>query len=289
MKKLQKTNWVNQFIFRQKKIILFALLIIGFFIVSAKSSAQPPFYNAFSHNDYSRHVPLMDALGYRFNAVEADLHLIAGQLYVSHDSPKDIIKTPTFEALYIEPLIARIEKNGGKVYQASKRPFYLMIDFKTSGDEAYKILIEKLKPYKKYFCSIKNGKYKASSILLFCSGNRPQQSIQLETSRMAFLDGFVEELGKNIPATLMPVISDNYAARFTWRGNGEMSQHELEKLRKIIKQTHAEGKLFRFWGAPDTEVFKLFFLREGIDLICADNLKILYDILSEEKNTMLKY
>lgn len=157
----------------------------------------------------------------------------------------------------------------------------LETNFKTSGDTAYKILIDKLQPYKKYFCSIKNGKYKEGAILLFCSGNRPQRSVQSNTSRIAFLDGSVEELGKNIPATLMPVISDNYAARFSWRGNGEMSQPELEKLRKIIAQTHTEGKLFRFWGAPDSPVFKRFFLLEGIDFICADNLKSLYDILSE--------
>ncbi len=225
--------------------------------------------------------PLKNALNFRFNAVEADLHLIEGQLYVSHDKPKDLLKAPTFENLYIKPLVSLIEKNEGRVYPGSNRPFYLMIDFKTNGDEAYQLLIDQLQPHEKYFCSIKNGKYKEGAILLFCSGSRPRQSVQSRSSRIVFLDGLVEELNKGIPATLTPVISDNYAARFCWRGEGEMPEPELEKLRGIINQTHAEGKLFRFWGAPDTKAFQRFFLKEGIDLIGADDLKTLYDILSE--------
>ena len=45
-------------------------------------------YNAFSHNDYWRERPLLDALSFRFNCVEADLWLIDGELYVSHDRPE---------------------------------------------------------------------------------------------------------------------------------------------------------------------------------------------------------
>jgi glycerophosphoryl diester phosphodiesterase len=263
------------------QLVLITLILMSCVTVAKKSDAQLPFYNAFSHNDYHRPNPLRDALSFRFNAVEADLHLIDGELYVSHDKPKDLLNTPTFENLYIKPLVSRIEKNGGSVYPLTNRPFYLMIDFKTNGEEAYKVLLEKLKPFAKYFCSVNNGKFKQSAILLFCSGNRPLQSIQSSSQRFVFLDGLVEELNKNIPATLTPVISDNYGARFTWRGIGEMPAAELENLRKIVKQAHQEGKLFRFWGAPDTEQFKRFFLREGIDLVGTDNLKILYDILSE--------
>lgn len=249
--------------------------------VKKNSNAQLPFYNAFSHNDYHRPKPLTDALDFRFNAVEADLHLIEGELYVSHDKPKNLLKNLTFENLYIKPLVSRIEKNKGRVYPGSNCPFYLMIDFKTNGNEAYPVLIDKLWPYEKYFCSVKNGKYREGAILLFSSGSRPMQSIKSGSSRILFLDGLVEELSQNIPSTLTPVISDNYAARFSWRGKGEMPAQELEKLRNIIKQTHAEGKLFRFWGAPDTEVFKRFFLKEGVDLIGTDDLKTLHNILSE--------
>lgn len=88
-------------------------------------------YNAFSHNDYWRERPLLDALSFRFNCVEADLWLIDGELYVSHDRPEPN-PAITFENLYLKPLVARIQANGGKVYPDSDRPFYLILPRRTN-------------------------------------------------------------------------------------------------------------------------------------------------------------
>ena len=115
-------------------------------------------YNAFSHNDYWRERPLLDALSFRFNCVEADLWLIDGELYVSHDRPGPN-PAITFENLYLKPLVARIQANGGKVYPDSDRPFYLMVDCKAQGEEMYKLLKKQMEPYEEYFCSVDNGEY----------------------------------------------------------------------------------------------------------------------------------
>lgn len=236
--------------------------------------AQPGniYYNAFSHNDYWREKPLFDALALGYNCVEADLHLINGQLYVAHDKPEDLTTTPTFEELYIKPLIERIKANNGKVYTQSDRPFYLMVDCKTNGEELYPELKKILEPYKTYFCSVDNGQYKDGAILLFLSGSRPMKSLPEEQTRFVFLDGKIDEMGQNIPASLMPVISDNYSACFTWDGKGKMSPEELNKFRELLKQAHQEGKLFRFWGAPVTNEYIDLILSEGIDLVGADDL-----------------
>ena len=88
-----------------------------------------------------------------------------------------------------------------------------------------------------------------------------------------------EELIDEVPAVLMPVISDNYSKYIGWKGQGEIPAEKLEKVREYIRQTHAEGKLFRWWGAPDTPLFKKLFIKEGVDLIGADDLKALSLIL----------
>jgi len=239
-------------------------------------------YNAFSHNDYWQSNPLSDALSYRFNCVEADLWLVDGELFVAHDK-HEIDQSRTFQNLYLNPLIERIKKNGGKVYPESDRPFFLMVDCKTNGEEMYPVLKKVLEPYKELFCSVKDGEYKESAILLFLSGDRPLETLPKETSRFVFLDGRIKDLGTGIPSTVMPVISDNYALLFSWRGEGEMPTDELHKMRSFIKQTHEEGKLLRWWGAPDTKTFKQFFLKEGLDLIGTDDLKQLYEVLTSEK------
>ena len=248
----------------------------------AQDSGKAIHYNAFSHNDYWREHPLADALSLGFNCVEADLWKIGDELYVSHEQPK-ADATICFRTLYLEPLIKRIRENGGKVYSESHLPFFLMVDFKQQGEEIYRLLKEITKPYREYFCRMEDGEYKEGAILLFISGDRPMRTLPEEDTRVAFLDGKLSEVGKGIPTTLMPVVSDNYMDFFTWKGDGEMPADELARMRELIQDVHAEGKLFRWWGAPDTETFKHLFLREGVDLLGADNLEELARILQAGK------
>lgn len=189
--------------------------------------------------------------------------------------------SPRYENLYLKPLVARIQANGGKVYPDSDRPFYLMVDCKAQGEEMYKLLKKQMEPYKEYFCSVDNGEYKEGAVLFFLSGDRPKSSLPKENSRFTFLDGQIKDLGQGIPASLAPVISDNYSDFFTWKGEGEMPADQLQKMREIIRKVHDEGKLFRWWGAPDTEQFKRFFIKEGVDLVGADDLNGLYNVLNE--------
>lgn len=262
-------------------LILFSLFTLSCIQMNAVTPINPAkvYYNAFSHNDIQRTKPLTEAITLGFNCVEADLWLIDGELYVSHDKPQ-ISPEITFENLYIRPLVERIRANGGKVYSKSKKPFYLMIDCKSNGEEMLPVLKNKLKPYKSLFCTVENGKMKKSAILLFLSGDRPL-SVLAQGEGYVFLDGQIKDLGQHISSDMMPVISDNYTDFLSWKGNGPIPADQLQKMRDIIKRTHAEGKLFRWWGAPDTPQFKRFFIKENVDLIGADNLKALYDILNK--------
>lgn len=252
------------------------ILLVG--LLSFTSQAQTIHYNAFSHNDYERPRPLLDALSFNFNCVEADLWLIDGELYVSHDS---VAPDPdiTFEKLYLLPLTERIKENNGKVYKDSDRPFYLMVDCKTDGEEMYPVLKKKLEPYEAFFCHESDGKMHEGAVLFYLSGRRPRKAVAAESNRFIFLDGTIGDLGKGIPAVLMPVVSDNYSEYIGWKGTGMMPAEKLEKMREYIRQAHAEGKLFRWWGAPDTPQFKRLFIEEGVDLIGADDLEALSLIL----------
>ena len=227
-------------------ICLSLAIILAFpSFLRAQNSNKVIHYNAFSHNDYWREHPLTDALDLGFNCVEADLWEIDDELYVSHEQPEADV----------------------------------MVDFKQNGEEIYRLLKKMVEPYREYFCRMDNGEYREGAILLFISGDRPMRSLPEESTRVAFLDGKLAEIGKGIPTTLMPVVSDNYADFFTWKGEGEMPADELARMRKLIQSVHAEDKLFRWWGAPDTETFKRLFLHEGVDLLGADNLEELVKIL----------
>ena len=242
-------------------------------------SGEKIHYNAFSHNDYWRRRPLVDALSYHFNGVEADLWLIKGEAYVGHAKPRLCRAARTFENMYLKPLIARIEANGGKVYPGSDRPFFLMVEFKSDAEELYKTLKVKLEPYRKYFCTLEEGVYREGAVLLFISGKRPVHTLAKEQTRFMFLDGMIRDLGIGKPATLLPVVSDHYSRYFTWRGRGKMPEEEYRRMKEILDKTHREHKLFRWWGAPENTAVKKLFLEMGIDLIGTDNLKILHKLL----------
>ncbi|MDE6085106.1 MAG: hypothetical protein K2G40_01725, partial [Muribaculaceae bacterium] len=218
-------------------------------------SVSIPYYEAFSHNDYSRERPLQQALELGFNCVEADCYLIDGRNVVAHDRPEDSSKFRYLEDLYLTPLFDRIEANGGSVYPDADRPFYLMIDIKRDGDDFYTALKPFLEKNADKFCSVDSaGNFTEGPILLFFSGSRPMNTLPSQKdTRYAFLDGKFEDLGKNIPASLMPVVSDNYEDFLTWNGEGTMPAEEVAIVKELVDKAHAEGKLIRFWGAPDTE------------------------------------
>lgn len=260
-----------------------ALLMCALLVSCGDGKNTKVHYNAFSHNDEMRENPLIDALNYGFNCVEADAHLIDGRLYVAHDYPEDISKLKTLEELYLQPLFKRVKDNGGSVYPHSAQPFYLMVDIKGNGEEFYAVLKPFLESNKEMFCAVENGEYKEGPILLFFSGDRPVKSLSIEDSRLAFLDGTFGDLNKSISHTLMPIVSDNFSTYFHWNGNGLISGKELQQLRFWVKQAHAEGKKIRFWGGPNTNEYQQMQLEEGVDMIGTDDLAALHQLLSVGK------
>lgn len=251
---------------------------------ASTDAVKVPYYEAFSHNDYSRERPLMQALELGFNCVEADCYLVDGRNVVAHDLPDDTTAYRFLEDLYLQPLFDRIEANGGSVYPEADRPFYLMIDIKRQGDSFYTALRPVLEANANKFCSVDSaGNYTEGPILLFFSGSRPMETLPKQTEpRYAFLDGKFEDLGKDIPASLMPVVSDDYNNFLSWDGEGDIPVEDLTVLRSLVAQAHSEGKLIRFWGAPDTEAWARLQLAEGVDIIGVDNLEALVDILAEK-------
>src|SRR5512138_1200419 len=100
--------------------VTISTLLAAVATVLAVSAAEPkpptPLAHAHAHNDYEHARPLLDALEHGFCSVEADVWLIDGQLLVAHDL-KDVKPERTLQALYLDPLRARVARNAGKVFR----------------------------------------------------------------------------------------------------------------------------------------------------------------------------
>ncbi len=238
-----------------------------------------PLKQAHAHNDYLHERPLLDALDQGFCSVEVDIFLVDGELLVAH-SRSELAKERTLKTLYIEPLAERVRRNGGRVYRDGP-VVTLLIDFKSDGVATYELLDKLLSQYPDVFSVVKGGERIEKAVNVVISGDRPFEAVASDEERFAGLDGRLTDLDSDKPVHLMPMISDRWGRHFKWRGEGEMSAEEKERLATIVKQVHAKGRLLRFWAIPDKPLGWKIMQEAGVDLINTDNLAGLGKMLRE--------
>jgi hypothetical protein len=245
-----------------------SILTIGVTFLIA--TAQGPLPNAHSHNDYLRKRPLLDALDHGFTSVEADIFLVGGKLLVGHER-ETLTETRTLESLYLAPLARRVKQNGGQVYDGKQR-FILLIDIKSDGSETYAQLAKELAKHGDMLATVEDGRVRPGAVTVVISGNRPRDELTNAELRHAGFDGRLADLNSDVPAHLMPMISDNWHQHFRWDGKGEMPESERAKLKRIVTKAHDADRVVRFWAIPENEAVWAELRSAGVDLINTDQL-----------------
>lgn len=258
------------------------LTVAGATVGWSQSSASPvPLAQAHSHNDYLHERPLLDALDHGFCSVEADIHLVDGQLLVAHDRDKTR-PDRTLQSLYLDPLRERVKRNGGRVYRGGPE-VTLLIDLKHDWHVLYPALRAVLVKYADILTTFRDGRKEANAVLVIISGNHTRDMLDGETVRYAALDGILADLNSDVPASLVPWISGQWGRSFKWRGKDVMPEEELARLKEIVAKAHQQGRRVRFWGAPDQAPFWATIRDAGVDLINTDNLPGLEKFLRASK------
>ncbi len=236
-----------------------------------------------AHNDYLHQRPLLDALEAGFNSVEADVILVDDQLLVAHSS-REVDPERTLQKLYLDPLRARVATNQGQVYPATLKPqppFWLLIDIKSDGLATYRRLHEVLEGYADMLTSVEGDVVSPGAIQVVISGNRPQEYIAAQAKRYCGIDGRIGDLESELPAHLLPMISDNWGLQFKWRGEGPMPATELQKLEDVVSRAHAKGRVVRLWATPENNAVWKRLVESQVDWINTDQLKELSSFLSD--------
>lgn len=248
-------------------------LIIAGQLVSYSGRAEEkvvPLIRAHAHNDYEHARPLLDALDNGFCSVEADIYLVNGKLLVAHDI-RNVKPERTLQALYLDPLRARVKANGGRVYPGGP-VCTLLIDVKSRGEDVYPVLREVLREYKDIFTEFDHGKMREGALTAVISGSTPRDLIAADEVRYAAIDGRPKDLEGNAPKELIPLMSESWASLFSWRGTDSIPDVQKKKLKAIVETAHAQGRRVRFWATPDKPEFWKELLADGVDLINADDL-----------------
>lgn len=204
---------------------------------------------AHSHLDCDRGRPLEDALSHGFTSVEADVWLIDGVLSVAHD--RDAVREGyTLEELYLGPLQHRVTA-AGAIHPGWSGSLQLMVDIKSDPEPTYEALHNLLHTHASILTSYHGAAVRPGAVEVVVSGKRPRELMLAQPLRYAAYDGRLDDLGRGLPPTFMPLISTDWRKQFVWRGVGPMFFWERRRLRTMVARAHAEGHRFRFWGTRD--------------------------------------
>jgi hypothetical protein len=260
--------------------ILYATIAMASSLAIAQDATPLP--NAHAHNDYEHDRPLLDALDHGFCSVEADIHLVDGELLVAHDADK-VEPGRTLQKLYLDPLQARAGANGGRIYSGGPR-FILLIDFKTSGEETYAALRPVLESYKEILTRFTPDLTEENAVTVVISGSRPVDVLRAEPERYAAIDGRFPDLDGKVNPHLIPMISDSWWGRYKWTGKGDMPDNVRDGVAQDVLRAHEQGCIVRYWALPHNEELWQYLLEAGVDLINADDLPRLQTFLLETEN-----
>lgn len=243
------------------------LLLLTF--APALHAAVVPLERAHSHNDYEHGRPLLDALERGFCSVEADVHIVDGKLLVGH-TRGDTSPERTLEALYLDPLLAQVRQNGGRVYPGGPG-FTLLVEAKGDKDETYFALRALLPRYREMLTVYRKDSFKAGAVSVIITGHKNNDLLAAEPVRYAAIDGDAGDDDSGDPVSLIPLVSVNWKTFSSWRG-GRLSDMDRARLERIIRRVHQRGRRIRFYAAPDTEESYSLLYKAGADLLNTDDL-----------------
>lgn len=239
-----------------------------------------------AHNDYWQKEPLLDALEHGYTYIEADVHLIDNELYVSHKRPIFPSATKTLKTLYLQPLFDITQSSNHPIFQNPSHPIFLVIDIKTDPEKTYILLREQLEDYESMLTTYQDHLPIPGSVSILITGNRPIQTILAEEKRMVCIDGRPSDLGKDYPVSFMPIVSEKSSRiqGFTAPLGLNYGRNQ-NNIKAFADQVSGEGRKCRLWKIPESEKSWEILTALGIDLLNADNLPRMRTYL--EKHPML--
>jgi alkaline phosphatase len=228
------------------------------------TQAQPVSYsmaNAHSHNDYEQKRPFHGAYELGFGSVEADVFLKDGELYVAHNW-KDITPDRTLKALYVDPILEKVNANKGWPYPG-RQELQLLIDIKNTGPATLDALQELLAPHRKTLKHVR----------IVISGEMPAPDELVTKNKLFTFDGRKNLVYSKKASPRVELVSSSIMDfGGYWDGKKPMTESMRNNISKFVALQHAQKKLVRLWATPNTELGYRTLQELGIDYIGADDL-----------------
>ncbi|KAL1749190.1 hypothetical protein HDZ31DRAFT_79046 [Schizophyllum fasciatum] len=241
-----------------------------------------------SHNDYTRAVPLFQALSHGCASVEADVWLVDGQLRVGHT--EDDLTGGTLASMYVDPLVSLLDDYNAKATQkrglfdvAPDLTLFLFIDIKSDRPSTFSAIHAALEALRsRNYLSTWNSSLSATDppsygpITVVGTGNTPFESVKALEQRDIFFDAPLDDINNpQYAPSVSPMSSGSFyeIVGFSWLAGGKGK----DKVRHIVNAAHMKGIMTRFWATPSlprwarNRVWSIL-LDAGVDFLNADDL-----------------
>jgi len=239
---------------------------------TARGEPSPPRPRGHAHNDYLHVHPLQDALRLGFTSVEADVFLVGGELLVGHDEAM-LQSHRTLEQLYLEPMREHFAARAAAADGSGGEPFLLLIDVKRDGAAVYRALRAVLERYRAMLTRFVGDRIEPGAVMVVLSGDRPRALLAADGDRLMAMDGRLEDLDGDAPVTLIPLVSDAWGKHFGWDAVDPLPQDQRARLTAYAARARAQGRLLRFWAAPDRQLAWQTLWECGVPLLNTDRLR----------------
>lgn len=219
--------------------------------VDAGPGVNPSYKHA--HNDYEHPRPLLDALEQKFESVEADVWLDGAEVGVSHDGAPF---KGSLEALYLEPLAARVAANAGSVHGDGK-PFFLWLDLKQGSAGLQEVLATQLAEYPFLTRFDDAGQSQAGAVTVVFTGDDAAKKALVNRAAPRPYTRDSNSFSPNDPPAdgKWGFYAVNYYSFLQWDGQGAIPATQRRQLENLVNGAHATGRPLRIYASPDTAGF----------------------------------
>lgn len=266
-----------------------------------------------SHNDYSRKVPLYDALAAGCTGVEADVWLTDNDLLVGH-STGSLTSTRSLTSLYIDPLISILthqnpppppENSTASPHQSDyttgrtslngifetnpATSLTLLIDMKSNGTSTLPVVLKQLEPLRSrdYLTYFDGSTVIPGPITVVGSGNTPfDLLISNTTYRDVFFDAPLDQLwGETAPSNASLYTAENsyyasvdFATAIGKPWHGSLAPQQVDTILGQAGAAATKGLKARYWNTPAWPVGVRDHVwdvleKEGVGMLNVDDLE----------------
>ncbi len=241
-----------------------------------------------SHNDYWRRVPLFEALSLGITGVEADCHLINGELFIGHQNAS-LRANRTFKSLYLDPLTTILQNQNPANGVASdlhingvwdvdpSKTVVLLTDLKTEGFSTLAAVQQQLDSFRqKGWLTYWNGTaIVPGPITHVGTGNTPFAAILNSTyANATYRDVFFD--APLAALTNAYNISNSYYTSTSLTGvlGGKskippsgLSREQMHTLKTQVDRADSLGLVSRYWDIPGWPVSRRMTIWKQLEVL----------------------